>query len=535
MQENTQNIEQLGGPMMPPQPMPGAMQGPMMALPRPRGWRERMMRRFGMDTVVQIRQGERTIPNWMMGKPLAFFFVSLFACWVAFGHVPNTDFWMTACVSTVLFLYGGYTMSKSWAKDKEKAFLKHVFFAGLIVRLLWVLYCYFYFNPEYYGNTFGDTADVEWYIPFGKDLSQWITGDSKYTLSELIKINGSAIDDVGYPMWLGLIYAIVGKDNDIFIPLMLKCILGAYCAISIYNVAKRHWGEGAARMAAIFVALNPNIIYWCASMMKEAEMVFLVCLAVDNFDRVLCSGQKYTFKALLPGMLAGLALMFMRTALGLVVFMAVFAHIIMASRRVMSFGKKILAGVLVGAVLMVAMGDRIRTQSEELLKSAQSTENLDRNREYRATREGGNSFAKYATAAVFAPLIFTIPFPTYNAAQEGQIVQVQLAGGSYIKNILSFFVIMVLMLLLISGEWRQHVFIIAYTVGYHVVLVMSNFAHSGRFHMPVWPMLMLFAAYGIQLAKGNKKMQRGFTIALVIEVFICLAWNWFKLKGRGMI
>ena len=136
---------------------------------------------------------------------------------------------------------------------------------------------------------------------------------------------------------------------------------------------------------------------------------------------------------------------------------------------------------------------------------------------------------------MFAPLIFTIPFPTFNQAQEGQLLQVQLGGGSYIKNILSFFVIVVMMLLLISGEWRRHVFILAYTVGYHVVLVLSNFAHSGRFHMPVWPMLMLFAAYGIQIAKGNKKMQRGFTIALVLEIIICVAWNWFKLKGRGLV
>jgi multisubunit Na+/H+ antiporter MnhE subunit len=111
----------------------------------------------------------------------------------------------------------------------------------------------------------------------------------------------------------------------------------------------------------------------------------------------------------------------------------------------------------------------------------------------------------------------------------------QLAGGSYIKNILSFFVIIVMMLLLISGEWRKHVFIIAYTVGYHMVLVMSSFAQSGRFHMPVMPIILLFAAYGIQMAKGNQKMQRGFTIALVLEVIICLAWNWFKLKGRGMV
>lgn len=78
-------------------------------------------------------------------------------------------------------------------------------------------------------------------------------------------------------------------------------------------------------------------------------------------------------------------------------------------------------------------------------------------------------------------------------------------------------------------------FILAYTLGYLMVLVMSNFAQSGRFHMPIWPMLLLFAAYGIQMAKVNSKYKRWFNYALLLEVVACLAWNWFKLKGRGMI
>jgi hypothetical protein len=45
--------------------------------------------------------------------------------------------------------------------------------------------------------------------------------------------------------------------------------------------------------------------------------------------------------------------------------------------------------------------------------------------EWRSTRVGGNSFAKYATAGVFAPLIFTIPFPTFNQANAAQLLQVQ--------------------------------------------------------------------------------------------------------------
>jgi len=492
------------------------------------------MNRFGMNTVVPLQKGELTIPNWLTGKSMVFFFVAMFACWFAFGYVPAFELWIVASISVVLFFYGGQAMSKSWERKKEKVFLKNIFLVGLVIRFIWMLYCYLYFNVEHYGNTNGDNTDTIWYVSYGNALAQWIESGFEESLSVVRKTWVAGLDDTGYPMWLGIIYYIFGVSEGVFIPMLIKCFMSAYCAISIYNIAKRHFGEGVARMAGIFVAINPNMIYWCGNMFKEAEMVFLVCLAIDNFDRVLSSGKQFTFKNLLPGMLAATALMFFRTALGLVIFLAVFAHIVMASQRVMSMGKKVLAGMLVTSVLIVAMGDRIRTQSRELIEAAQS-DSQDRNMSWRANSEHGNSFARYAGAAVFAPLIFTIPFPTFNQALEGQLLQVQLGGGSYIKNIFSFFVIIVMLMMLITGEWRRHIFILSYTIGYHLVLVMSNFAHSGRFHMPVWPMLMLFAAYGIQVVKTNARVRKWFPIVLVVEVVACLAWNWFKLKGRGMI
>ena len=510
-------------------------QGQMMRPAAPRGWRERWMQRFGMDVAVApLRKGERTIPNWLTGKSIVFFFIAMFACWGAFGYVPEFDLWFVSAISVILFFYGGQAMSRGWERKKEKAFLRNIYIAGFAIRLLWVLYSYFIFYPDHFGDTIGDSTDTAWYMPFAKAITQWISNGFNVPFSQLMDEWGAVVDDTGYPVWLAIIYSIVGVENDVFVPYLLKCIMGAYCAISIYRIAKRHFGEGVGRMAAIFVCLNPNMIYWCGSMFKEAEMVFLVCLAIDNIDRVLTSGKKNTITSMLPGMLAAIALFFFRAPLAIVLFLAMFAHIVMASNRVLNLGKKILAGILVGAVLAVSMGDRIRTQSERLLEDAQS-DRQQKNMEWRVEREGGNAFAKYAGAAVFAPLIFTIPFPTFSTAYEGQLRQIQLAGGSYIKNIFSFFVILVMLMMLISGEWRRHVFILAYTIGYHVILVMSEFAHSGRFHMPVISMMMLFAAYGIQIAKTNAKVRKWFPIVLVLEVVICLAWNWFKLAGRGMI
>lgn len=477
---------------------------------------------------------ENSFPNWLVEKSMGFFFISLFACWLAWGFIPKYDLIFTAIISIVLFFFVGRHMSNQFSLLGEKKFLRSVFTVGFVVRFLWILYMFFVFNPRYYDSRHGDGADTDWYMDFGRYLSEWISGNSMYSLSELIDINMSAIDDVAYPMILGIEYLLTGGVSDVFIPYIVKSLLGACCAVLVYRIAKRHFGEGAARIAAIFVCLNPNIIYWCGTMMKEAEMVFFCCLAVDKFDEALSSNSQLTIKSLLPGILCGLVILFMRTTLGLALFAAVMVHIVLADKRIISIGKKILMGALTILVLSVVAGDHLLEQSKGYIEKANS-DYQKTNMEWRSEREGGNSFAKYATAGVFAPLIFTIPFPTFNQAYEAQLLQVQLSGGYFIKNILSFFVIIVLIQFLLSGEWRKHVFLIGYTCAYLVVLVFSGFAQSGRFHMPIWPMLMIFAAYGVQLAKTDKKMRRWFTYVLYMEVFVCLAWNWFKLAGRGML
>lgn len=477
---------------------------------------------------------ENSLPNWLIERSMSFFIISLLVCWLVWGYVPNYDLVFTTIISIVLFFFVGRSMSNKFSLLGEKKFLRSIFTVGFVVRILWVLYLFFVFNPRYYGNNVGSTADVEWYIPFGQELSTWFSGNSNYSLQQIIDMHMAAIDDVAYPMLLGVEYLLTGGISDVFIPMIVKSILGAYCSILVYRTTKRHFGEGTARIAAIFVCLNPNMIYWCANLMKEAEMVFFCCLAVDKFDEALSSNSQLTIKSLIPGILCGFVLLFMRTTLGLALFLGVLIHVLMASKKIISVGKKIFIGILVAVVLTITVGDQLINQSRGYLDNVRSG-GQELNMEWRSTREGGNSFAKYASAGVFAPLIFTIPFPTFNQAHAGHLVQVQLSGGYFIKNILSFFVLVILVQLLITGEWRKHVFILAYMCGYLVVLVFSGFAQSGRFHMPIWPILLIFAAYGIQMAKKDEKMRKWFTYALYAEIFVCLAWNWFKLAGRGMI
>ena len=89
--------------MMPPQPQMGMSR--QVGGARPRGWRERWMQRFGM--VGQMpRAKELTIPNWITGKSIVFFFISMLVCFAAFGYPMEFRDAFIAGLSVVLFFFG---------------------------------------------------------------------------------------------------------------------------------------------------------------------------------------------------------------------------------------------------------------------------------------------------------------------------------------------------------------------------------------------------------------------------------------------
>ena len=185
----------------------------------------------------------------------------------------------------------------------------------------------------------------------------------------------------------------------------------------------------------------------------------------------------------------------------------------------------------------VIAGNRIEDRARGLLEQVQDGYQ-EGNMEWRANRKDANGntqrFAKYAGASVFAPMIFTIPFPTMVRPFEGQEVQQLLHGGNFIKNILSGFTILALVILMMSGKWREHLLPLSFMLGYLMVLTVSAFAHSERFHQPVMPLEFMFAAYGLNIALEEKKYKRWFTYWCVIMFVAAIAWNWFKMAGRGL-
>ena len=222
-----------------------------------------------------------------------------------------------------------------------------------------------------------------------------------------------------------------------------------------------------------------------------------------------------------------------RTPLGLVALLAIIFSVVMSSSKVVNWGKRIIVGILAVLLIGVTAGNRIEEQSRALMEQVQGGMQ-EHNMEWRSTREHGNKFAKYAGKSVFAPLIFTIPFPSMVRPWDGQEAQQLNNGGNFVKNILSGFTIFAMVILSMSGKWREHLLPLSFMVGYLVVLTMSTFAQSERFHQPVMPFELMFAAYGISIAMTKSKYKRWFIYWCALMFVAALAWNWFKLKGRGL-
>lgn len=491
------------------------------------------------------------LPKWITNKALTAYFVALLAIIGLYSSYMLPWYYMLAgVVSVTAFFYGGAQLSREWSIERvrtTKSFEKKVFRIALLPRLGWTILIYFIFL-ETYGDPFGfigmDEGAYNWQ---GQTVAKLLSKGNLHLIDGLRRYD-PALDfsDMGYGIYLGFIYFLFGES--ILLVRIIKCFISSYTCVLVYRLAKRNFGEFVGRLSAIFCILWPGFWFYCGTLLKEIEMIFLCVLFINQAD-VMLRDRKFTLWRIVPVLLLALTLFSFRTPLALVAVLSLLFTIVMSSTKVVSWGKRLMVGVLAIGLIGVTMGNRVQEETSGLLETVRSDQQKS-NMEWRAVRKDAagyqNKFAKYAGAAVFAPLIFTIPFPTMVSPYEGQQTQKILHGANFIKNLLSGFLIFAMFALLFSGRWREYLLPLSFLLGYLVVLTFSNFAQSGRFHMPVMPLEMIFAALGAQLVmsgesffkRGGKKVgtyKKWYLYWVIACVIFAIGWNWFKLAGRGII
>lgn len=462
-------------------------------------------------------------PNLVSRKGITFYFVSLALVSVLFvSHVMPLIWVLFGVVEVCSFFYFSNLLTKQWQTFHPNVFVRKLFWTSLSIRLVYTIFVYFFYDVMTGQPFMFHSADEQMYYDMSKIWSEY--GFEIFAR----ELSSFALSDSGEVVWAALLCKIMGPY---ILPVRFgHCLLSATTCVLIYEMAKRHFGEGVGRMSAIFCMLMPNLVYYCGIHLKEADMVFLTVLFVDCIDRLII-WNKFNIKYFLLALFSFLAMFTFRTVLGAIGLITTVVAIAFNRGPLNSWWKRIVMILVVAAAMSVTMiGNRIMGEVEEVWEGREGNQSVGM--EWRAERKGGNAFAIHASQMVFAPLIFTIPFPTM-VNIPGQENQQMLHGGNYVKNIMSGFVIFALAMLLLNGDWRKHTMPLAMMIGYLIVIAFSNFAHSERFHQPALPFELMFAAVGISLLKKNHVKWIDYWMYGIVVANV--AWAWFKLAGRGII
>ena len=474
------------------------------------------------------------IPKKVTNIAMVTYLLALVMCLIVYNLYALQWRWMIfGIVEVVGFFYFANACSRGWINFQPRRFIKNLFWWGFAIRVLWVIISYLLYW-EWTDTAFSiGAADELVYDEVARFAAGQLRDGNWHLYTTVEAYSGYAFSDMGYPIYLSIIYYIF--FDSILIARIIKAIFGAWTAVLVYKLASRNFGEYTGRMAGIMCMLMPNLIYYCSMQLKEIEMVFLAMLFIERADALLRL-PKMPWRSLFLLMLVPTFLFMIRTALAATLVMGFAMALLLTSDRVVKGWRRVM---LIGAVgvfglVLVASESNIITDVQQMWETGGSTQRT--NMEWRSQRDGKMSqkFAKYAGASVFAPLIFTIPFPTM-AETPGQENQKMIHGGNYVKNIISFFTIAALFIMLFSGNWRRYVLPVSILCGYLLVLVFSSFAHSERFHLPILPLHLMMAAYGISQMNKLRIMKKGYPWWCVLMIVAALAWNWFKLAGRGMI
>ncbi len=465
-------------------------------------------------------------PKYFTNKAMLLYIVALLVVSLVFyKYALPFMFIFFGLIEVFGFFYFSNVLTKKWQNLTSKTFINRLFISSFLIRAIWVIASYFL------------------YISWTGQPFEWVAGDAYdyhqlgIWLNALIKEGNTSIffdhfkgtySDTGYPTYLGLLYYVFG--DSIVIARLFKALLGTFTVYFIYKLGSRTFGESTGRIAGIFAMLMPNLIFYTGLHLKEVEMLFLSTWFLERAD-ALIRENKFSFNTLWLPVLLVILLFFFRTVLGVTAVFAIFSALFLSSERTVKLSKRIIAAVWFSVAAFYFIGTQYVDEVSSIWEQRGTSQSTSM--QWRAVRaDNFNRYAQYASTAVFAPMIFVIPFPSmvYVANQENQMI---MNGSNFVKNILAFFLLYGLYYMIKEKKWRDYLLIVSFLVGYLAVISMSSFAHSERFHQPALPVYMLLTAYGVsKLTNGQKKY---FNIYLIIILAASIGWGWFKLSGRGLV
>ena len=412
--------------------------------------------------------------------------------------------------------------SRNWSQISRKQYLAYCFSVAFVLRIVWVIVSYYYYK-RWTGLPFEfDAADS---IGYHEEALWLASEDWSVAWNYYFGPEATGISDVGYPLYLTVLYKIFGPI--IIIPRIAKALLSTFTCYLLYQLSSRTFGEETGRMAGIMCALMPNLVIYCGYHLKETEMLFLEVAFLERLDYLFRSKKTNVLDIIIPLLLAG-SLFFFRSVLGTAALFATVTGVLLSSAPAMTKGWKrveLVGWVVIG--LVVLGSGTAMTEIEALWEERE--ENVENKREDQTT--AGNQWAQYATGTVMAPMMFVLPFSTMVDVDQ-QYAQQTKHGGNFIRNFMGFFAFLAIVEAIRRKKWRDFAMMGAFVVAYLGVVSLSGFSNSERFLLPGLPVLIMMWSYGVSaLSRGSLKL---LTLWCIIVFLMEFGWAYFKLGSRGL-
>ena len=239
------------------------------------------------------------MPNTVSRKAMTFYFITLAASSIVFFHyVLPFGMMLFGIVEVCAFFYFSTELTRRWRLLSPKTFVKKLFWTALVVRLVYVVFVYHYYEAMTGRPFMFHSADEFVYYNTSK-----IWHDQGF--DAIMRALEDSLDDSGEIFFTAFLCRIFG--TYILTARIGHSVVSALTCVLIYRLGKRHFGESTGRMAAIFCMLMPNLIYYCGLHLKEADMVFVTVLFVEAAD-LLLSKRKWDWKLILLVLASGFSM-----------------------------------------------------------------------------------------------------------------------------------------------------------------------------------------------------------------------------------
>jgi len=378
-------------------------------------------------------------------------------------------------------------------------------------------------NQQYVG-----AQDAQGYEYWAKVLvNEIISGNFNIFKYTFINIADRSYDDTGFYIIMSFFHLIA--FNSTFIVKIFLVAINSYMSVLIYKISRFYFEENISKLAAIIAMLFPLSFFYGAVYLKESLLTFIVVASVYTTLKLLY--EKYSLAKLFLLIFLLIIPFTLRTAVAITLLVTIITGVFFARNKFLKRKSVSIIFVIIAAFFVLVFISKFLS-STFYTQMVQSGDEIALAKLNRISSQ--ITLFNLASVPLFISLSVFAPFPnlvfTPNDLGLPHLPDDYLIGGLIVWGVLSVFTLLGLINQLYS-KFRNTIFIWFFPVVYLLVLSVSGYFTSERMQYTSMPLLFIFASYSMH----SPKLKKYWVPLLILSGILVFAWNFFRLKSRGII